>query len=42
MDREESAHGHRRGWSGTLLWALLIVASVVLIFMGLRRTTFFI
>jgi hypothetical protein len=42
MAREESADGHRGGWPGTLLWALLIVASVVLIFMGLWRTTFFI
>lgn len=42
MAREESAHGHRRGWPGTLLWALLIVASVVLVFMGIWRTTFFI
>lgn len=42
MAREESAHGHRRGWPGTLLWALLIVASVALMVMGLWRTTFFI
>jgi hypothetical protein len=39
---EESAHGHRRAWPGALLWALLIVVSVVLIFVGLWRTTFFI
>lgn len=42
MSREESAHGHRHSWPGTLLWALLIIVSVVLMVMGLWRTTFFI
>jgi len=42
MGREESVRGHRRSWPGTLLWALLIVASLVLMFMGLWRTMFFI
>jgi len=40
MGREEPSAAYRRGWSGTLLWTLLIVASVVLIVMW--RTAFFI
>lgn len=42
MGQEESSAAYRRGGPGTTLWALLIVASIVLIVMGLWRTAFFI
>lgn len=40
MVRDVSAHERRRGWPVSLFWALLIVASAVLIFMW--QTKFFI
>lgn len=40
--RGPSAPAGLRGTTGTVLWALLLTASVVLIVMGLWRTAFFI
>lgn len=31
----------RRGWPGAVLWSLLVVASIVLLVIGLLRSTFF-
>lgn len=33
--------GRREGWVGTVLWALLVVASIALMGMGLLRALFF-
>lgn len=38
---QEHAPVRRRGWPGAILWSLLVVASIVLIAIGLLRSTFF-
>lgn len=40
MSREH-ARIARRGWPGSILWSLLVVASMVLMVAGLLRSTFF-
>ena len=38
---EERTTGPREGWVGTVLWALLVVASITLMSIGLLRAMFF-
>ena len=40
--QSKPSRGGLRGWPGTTLWAVLIVASIALIIMGLWRTAFFV
>lgn len=38
---QEHASVHRRGWPGVILWSILIFSSIVLMVIGLLRSTFF-
>lgn len=38
---QDHASIRRRGWPGVIPWALLVVASIVLMVIGLLRSTFF-
>lgn len=38
---QEHASVRRRGWTGVILWSILVISSIVLMVIGLLRSTFF-